>query len=203
MTFVNLLKEDAQSTIEALTESEINTKIITGDNIFLGVQTALMTGMISTGFKVVVLEGAKFRGQSVEVTELARLPSGEITESQRQIDKFSFNNEEGTAVFAIDNDFIKNNPDTFLDNKVKVFARITPENKALIVRRHKEMIAARMKERTYWKKLFGECSLKVGMVGDGANDLIAIKDADIGIGISSSDAVYSAAFAIKDLSQIV
>lgn len=62
VTFVNLLKEDAQSTIEALTKSEINTKIITGDNIFLGVQTALMTGMICTGTKVIVLEGGKFRG---------------------------------------------------------------------------------------------------------------------------------------------
>lgn len=41
------------------------------------------------------------------------------------------------------------------------------------------------------------------MVGDGANDLIAIKEADVGIGISSSDAVYSASFAIKDLSQII
>jgi hypothetical protein len=49
-----------------------------------------MTGMISTGIKVMVLEGAKFRGQSVEVTELERLATGEIAESQRQIDKFSF-----------------------------------------------------------------------------------------------------------------
>lgn len=51
--------------------------------------------------------------------------------------------------------------------------------------------------------MFGDCSFKIGMVGDGANDLIAIKEADVGIGISSSDAIYSAAFAIKDLSQIV
>lgn len=65
------------------------------------------------------------------------------------------------------------------------------------------MIATKMKKGTYWKRIFGECSVKVGMVGDGANDLIAIKEADVGIGISSSDAVYSAAFAIKDLSQIL
>lgn len=86
---------------------------------------------------------------------------------------------------------------------MKVFARITPENKALIVRKHKEMIAAKIKRRSAWKRVFGECSLKVGMVGDGANDLIAIKEADVGIGIKSTDAVYSAAFVIKDLSQII
>jgi P-type E1-E2 ATPase len=65
------------------------------------------------------------------------------------------------------------------------------------------MIAAKIAARSFWKRIFGECSLKVGMVGDGANDLIAIKKADVGIGISNSDAFYSAAFTIKDLSQII
>jgi P-type E1-E2 ATPase len=40
------------------------------------------------------------------------------------------------------------------------------------------------------------------MVGDGANDLMAIREADVGIGISNSDAVYSADFTITSLSQV-
>ncbi len=34
------------------------------------------------------------------------------------------------------------------------------------------------------------------MVGDGANDLLAIKVADVGIGLSNTDASYAAAFTI-------
>lgn len=55
VTFMNSLKEDAQETVSALTAAEINTKIITGDNIFLGVQTALEVGMISSNTRIIVL----------------------------------------------------------------------------------------------------------------------------------------------------
>ena len=58
--FGNQLKDDAVETITALNECAVNTKIITGDNIFLGVKTAMMTGMIQPGQKVVVLEGSKY-----------------------------------------------------------------------------------------------------------------------------------------------
>jgi len=65
------------------------------------------------------------RGESADVTELEMLESGEITESQRTIEKFTFSNDEKIA-YAIDNDYIQNNPENFLHNLVKVFARITP-----------------------------------------------------------------------------
>lgn len=73
VTFINLLKEDAHSTISTLSEADISTNIITGDNIFLGVQTAFTVGMIPPRTKVVVLEGAKLRGDSIKATEIKRL----------------------------------------------------------------------------------------------------------------------------------
>jgi magnesium-transporting ATPase (P-type) len=136
------------------------------------------------------------------VLELSHTDSGQITEERTTISNFGFS-DNSDEVYAIDNDFIKVRPEDFLSDKVKVFARISPENKALIVRRHREREQAILKERKGLARLLGDCSFKVGMVGDGANDLIAIKEADVGMGISSSDAVYSASFAIGELSQII
>lgn len=60
VTFINQLKNDAVSTITTLMNAEITTKIITGDNIFLGIQTAFATGMIPRDKPVIVVEGSKY-----------------------------------------------------------------------------------------------------------------------------------------------
>jgi len=72
VTFINQLKRDAIQTISTLAEAEINTKIITGDNIFLGVQTAFLTGMIANDKKVIIVEGSKYDREtgSIELLEL-------------------------------------------------------------------------------------------------------------------------------------
>ena len=55
VSFVNELKDDAKSTLKTLTDCDIATKIITGDNIYLAIQTAIETGMIPYKSAVAVL----------------------------------------------------------------------------------------------------------------------------------------------------
>ena len=40
---------------------------------------------------------------------------------------------------------------------------------------------------------------KVGMCGDGANDLLALKEADLSLGIQECDASYASSFTINSL----
>lgn len=82
---------------------------------------------------------------------------------------------------------------------MKLFARISPENKALVVCKFKEMVDQEYLQRSCISRLCGDLKPKVGMCGDGANDLMAIRSSDVGMGINDSDASYGATFAIVNM----
>lgn len=58
LVFENKLKEDAWSTIEKLKEAGIESRMITGDNIYIAIETAMRCGILSRSQQVAVIEGA-------------------------------------------------------------------------------------------------------------------------------------------------
>lgn len=147
------------------------------------------------------LEGANLQPDgSIRAVALSR-KEGTITEEEiafPNIDEADF----GGRTVAVDFDFMKRRESLILGFDCTIFARATPETKTAVVKMEKERLKRDFESGSWSERWFGGRLRKVGMVGDGANDLMAIREADIGIGISSSDAVYSSDFTIKALTQI-
>lgn len=57
--FENKLKHDTVETIRILMEGGIEPKIITGDNIYIAVETAIRTNILPHGSEIILLEGTK------------------------------------------------------------------------------------------------------------------------------------------------
>lgn len=64
VAFENKLKDDTVETLRKLMDAHIEPKIITGDNIFIAVETALRTGILPHGSQVLLFEGRKQRGEN-------------------------------------------------------------------------------------------------------------------------------------------
>jgi P-type E1-E2 ATPase len=55
VAFENKLKNDTRVTMDRLIESDIEPKMITGDNIFIAVETGFRAGILKEDEKVVLL----------------------------------------------------------------------------------------------------------------------------------------------------
>lgn len=55
--FDNVLKPDTEPTMNNLKKANIDPKMITGDNIYIAIQTARRAGVINLNDEVILLEG--------------------------------------------------------------------------------------------------------------------------------------------------
>lgn len=69
IAFENRLKVDTWLTLHRLIKSNIEPKMITGDNIYIAVETARRAGILGINEKVVILEGERNIRNSVTVKE--------------------------------------------------------------------------------------------------------------------------------------
>ena len=177
VAFENKVKDEAKETMNKLRESNIETKIITGDNIYIAVETALRSGILEEQQKVLLLEGKKQsgykEGKKVYTGNVLSKTGGVVKEEQVTLEEEEY--ETQIVPIAIDNDFLEMVPPPKLSNAISIFARVPPENKAIIVKRLKQQFIDEQADKNSCQKLLSMDRPKVGMCGDGANDLLALK----------------------------
>ncbi|CDW88269.1 atpase type 13a2 isoform 3 [Stylonychia lemnae] len=202
----NKLKAATIPTLNILNKSKVRCIMATGDNML----TALSVGRKC---QLLTEEETVFLGDIVEQDGITGLfwkvsaeSEGEVKDNQMDQDRteLDINNQVqpwenmdvtkfSIAVTAKAFNYLRNEPNLrsiYLQviYSGKIFARMTPDDKAQLV-----------------TELQNFCRTEVGMCGDGANDCAALKTADSGISLSSSDASIAAPFSsqIQDISSVV
>lgn len=171
--FKNEIKSDSQSVVEELTRANIGAKIVSGDSVFTATAVARSVGIIPANAKVVI---------GVLDTK-TRLVEWRLADTDSRISEESLASDH-SAVLCVSGEvfeILKNETKLELE-RIKVFGRMSPLQKAEIV----DLETSR--------------GANVLMVGDGANDSLALKRAS-GLAISDlPEANVAAAFATSNQS---
>lgn len=132
--------------------------MITGDNIYIAIQTAIRCGIISRNEEVMVIEGNQQKIPDEQIPEdivfnvkLFQFINNKISMRQQKVSYHEYLTVYRSVV--VDNSFLKLRKDLNLSPFIRVYARISPENKAMIVRRLKAEIAKERKRLTSFDKL--------------------------------------------------
>lgn len=201
--FKNNLKDATKPTLDKLKDAGFYTGMITGDNINTAISVSKSCGLVDISKEDVAI--CTYEERSGKLNYMLINAHGDPV---GQIDPKSRAQSGKLVIGAIDNinfekiskelglelnkpiDLKKDTILTEISENVRVFARMNPQQKALLVKIFKE----------YYKSK----NYTVGFCGDGANDCIALKHADIGVSLSKNEASLSAPFvsAVEDISCI-
>ncbi|KAL4468757.1 hypothetical protein ABPG74_005260 [Tetrahymena malaccensis] len=182
----NKLKVDTSEVILRLQNGSIQCKVISGDNLLTTIQCAKEANILADEPQYILVCNQMSDCYIQSSQEKIEDPLGLI--ASQEIQKYSlgitgkfledvlnsFENRTG----QVEKQTLKN-----LLTATTVFSRCKPKQKAEII----YLLQTILNE-------------KVGMIGDGANDCSAIKQADIGISFTKTDASYSSPFSYSESS---
>jgi predicted P-type ATPase len=201
--FENNLKEMTKPTLQNLKKADFRTGMITGDNINTAISVAKTSGIIDIERESIMMctYKAGSAGLTAKLIDEFGDPQTEIDldNKEKHASKPPIGAMASTDFAAITDHFkleltkpidISQKPLMQIAQNIRVFARMNPEQKAMIVK--------------IMKAYYKDYEYTVGFCGDGANDCIALKHADIGVSLSKTEASLSAPFVsqIEDISCI-
>ncbi|KAH7648893.1 hypothetical protein FG379_001262 [Cryptosporidium bovis] len=173
----DLLQFRAQETIESLTVSGIKVWILTGDRQETAINIAIRVGLISEEMDILVLDEAELERLLSRDKDHNNICDTFITKSRESLPF-----EPSNCVLIVDTQVLEK---AFLLDERKfaeiatscvsvVFARVTPKQKANVVRLIQE----------YTKQ-------RVLAIGDGGNDCNMLQTANVGVGIHGSEGMQA------------
>ncbi|XP_044144582.1 probable cation-transporting ATPase 13A4 isoform X2 [Bufo gargarizans] len=186
----NQLKPETTSVLQELSEANIRTVMITGDNLQTAVTVGKKSGMIPSNSNIIMLEACEPENDlpaSITWKSLSENQEDENNskaKSQRYVGERLINNPttlgnfhfamNGTSYQVLTQHFSNLLPTVLLNGTI--FARMTPKQKSSLIEE--------LQKLDYF----------VGMCGDGANDCGALKMAHVGISLSELEASVASPF---------
>lgn len=216
VVFENPLKDESKETIATLTRCGVRSTIVTGDNLLTAMSVGISLRLFNFTSRVFIatlvddevswdeMENENHRqerGASMYTDETSFMMSRRSSARSNMTD---FKDIKGMAAIVIRECFRNNcviciTGDAFehlfknanmrrktyqkLLNCMYIFARTSPRQKALIVSKYQEYFTEALNSDWF-----------VGFCGDGANDSEALKQADVSVSLSNSEAVLAATF---------
>ncbi|OMJ82558.1 hypothetical protein SteCoe_16723 [Stentor coeruleus] len=170
----NPIKDDAINVVQILQNADIHCVISTGDNVLTGLSVGKTLSFVKSD-NVIFGDyvGLEIVWENDDGKRLEQFP----TESNYEIVM------TGNLLERIVTENHEYMP--LVKEKCKVFGRMAPKHKIMLI------------------ESFQVGEIMVGMVGDGANDCGALKQADVGISLSTAEASIAAPFSTPELSNVI
>eukprot|EP01017_Pseudomicrothorax_dubius_P037994 TRINITY_DN5639_c0_g1_i3.p1 TRINITY_DN5639_c0_g1~~TRINITY_DN5639_c0_g1_i3.p1 ORF type:complete len:422 (-),score=56.43 TRINITY_DN5639_c0_g1_i3:91-1356(-) len=183
--FENPLKKDTIQVIKELLNAEFSAKVISGDHPISTFHTANQMGLYPFGSRLVL---ADVKDKKLVVTNLGNLQKEGTQESifvnvEQETERLPSGLANADQIIMTGAAFemlSELGSWVSLIERTIIFSRMKPEQKARVIQQLQTKGTATM------------------MVGDGANDCTALKQADIGLAFSETEASYSAPFISLD-----